>query len=354
MQLEVDEPMSVENATPPPIPTGSDAPGRPTPGTGGDSAVDGRRRTWGGFPEIGALLTVLIGLCVYFSFSSPYFLSRGNFVSILEASAITGIIAVPGTMLLVAGQFDLSVGSGTAFCGVVMASLMSDHGTFQAVLAALAAGLLIGALNGFLVTVVGVNALITTLGMLAVLRGLAQVLAGGQTVSFGGFSWLGSGRPLLDVPVPVYVLIILVALAALVMRFTVFGRSLYAIGSNPIAARLTGIRTRTVLMAAFIGSGLSVAVAGMIVSSQLGGASPNAGTGLELSVITAIILGGASLHGGKGTILGTLVGLLVIAVLNNGLVLVGVSAFYQDVARGALLILAISFDQVRGRFAHRT
>jgi ribose transport system permease protein len=352
MQLEDDEPMSVEDATSPTIQMGSAVPGGPTNGTTGDPT--GRsRRTRVRFPEVGALLIVLIALIVYFSLSSPYFLSRGNFVSILEASAITGIIAVPGTMLLVAGQFDLSVGSGTAFCGVVMASLMSDHGTFQAVLAALAAGLLIGALNGFLVTVVGVNALITTLGMLAVLRGLAQVLADGQTVSFGGFSWLGSGRPLLDVPVPVDVLIILVVLAALLMRFTVFGRSLYAIGSNPIAARLTGIRTRTVLMLAFIGSGLSVAVAGMIVSSQLGGASPTAGTGLELSVITAIILGGASLHGGKGTIVGTVVGLLVIAVLNNGLVLVGVSAFYQDVARGALLILAISFDQVRGRFVHR-
>jgi ribose transport system permease protein len=345
--------MSVENAASAPTQTASNPSQRPT--SRSTARADGSGRAPGRirFPEIGALFTVLVGLCVYFSLSSPYFLSRGNFVSILEASAITGIIAIPGTMLLVAGQFDLSVGSGTAFCGVVMASLISDHGTFQAVLAALAAGLLIGLVNGALVTVVGVNALITTLGMLAVMRGLAQVLADGQTVSFGGFEWLGSGRPFLDVPVPVDVLIILVVLAALAMRFTVFGRSLYAIGSNPVAARLTGIRTRSVLMLAFVGSGLSVAVAGMIVSSQLGGASPNAGVGLELSVITAIILGGASLHGGKGTIIGTLVGLLVIAVLNNGLVLVGVSAFYQDVARGALLILAISFDQVRGRLVHR-
>jgi ribose transport system permease protein len=306
------------------------------------------------FPEIGVLVLVLIALCVYFSVTSPYFFASGNLISILEASAITGIIAIPGTMLLIAGQFDLSVGSATAFCGVIMASLIGDHGALIAVLVALAAGLLIGLFNGFLVTVVGVNALITTLGMLAVLRGLALVLAGGQTVSFSGFEELGMSRPFLGIPLPALLFIVFLILAVLVMRFTVFGRSLYAVGSNPIAARLTGIRSRQVLIAAFIGSGLAAALAGMILSSQLGGGSPSAASGLELSVITAIILGGASLHGGRGTILGTLVGLLVIAVLNNGLVLLGISSFYQDVARGTLLIAAISFDQIRGRFARRS
>jgi ribose transport system permease protein len=256
-------------------------------------------------------------------------------------------------MLLIAGQFDLSVGSATAFCGVVMASLIGDHGPLVAVSAALLAGLVIGLFNGMLVTVVGVNALITTLGMLAVLRGLALVLADGQTVSFTGFEALGMSRPL-GIPLPALLFVILLVLAALLMRFTVFGRSLYAVGSNPIAARLTGIRSRRVLILAFVGSGLAAALSGMILSSQLGGGSPSAASGLELSVITAIILGGASLHGGRGTILGTLVGLLVIAVLNNGLVLMGISSFYQDVARGTLLIAAISFDQIRGRFAQRS
>ena len=306
------------------------------------------------FPEVGVLVLVLIALCVYFSVASPYFFASGNLISILEASAITGIIAIPGTMLLIAGQFDLSVGSATAFCGVVMASLIGDHGALIAVLVALAAGLLIGLFNGFLVTVVGVNALITTLGMLAVLRGLALVLAGGQTVSFSGFEELGMSRPILGIPLPALMFVILLVLAVLIMRYTVFGRSLYAVGSNPIAARLTGIRSRQVLIVAFVASGIAAALSGMILSSQLGGGSPNAAGGLELSVITAIILGGASLHGGRGTILGTLVGLLVIAVLNNGLVLLGISSFYQDVARGTLLIAAISFDQIRGRFARRS
>jgi ribose transport system permease protein len=306
------------------------------------------------FPEVGALVLVLIGLCVYFSIASPYFFAGGNLISILEASAITGIIAIPGTMLLIAGQFDLSVGSATAFCGVVMASLIGDHGPLVAVSVALLAGLVIGLFNGMLVTVVGVNALITTLGMLAVLRGLALVLADGQTVSFTGFEALGMSRPLLGIPLPALLFIVLLVLAVLLMRFTVFGRSLYAVGSNPIAARLTGIRSRRVLILSFVGSGLAAALSGMILSSQLGGGSPSAASGLELSVITAIILGGASLHGGRGTIIGTFVGLLVIAVLNNGLVLLGISSFYQDVARGTLLIAAISFDQLRGRFAQRS
>lgn len=332
---------------------------------GGPEGEDGRRKTSGDaaaakaqrrykVPEIGALVVVLIVMLIFFSVRSPYFFAAGNMVSILEAIAITGIIAVPGTMLLIAGQFDLSVGSATAFAGVVMGSLLSSHGTWVAVLGAVLAGLLVGLVNGALVTIVGVNALITTLGMLAVLRGLSLVLAKGQTVSFSGFDFLGTARPFLNLPVVVLLFLGLMILAVFIMRYTVFGRSLYAVGSNSVAARLTGLRSRRILIIAFVASGLSAGVAGMIMSSQLGGSSPNAGIGLELSVVTAVILGGASLHGGRGSMIGTLVGLLVIAVLDNGLVLLGVSAFYQDVARGALLILAISFDQLRGRFAQRT
>jgi ribose transport system permease protein len=304
-------------------------------------------------PEIGALLAVLILLFAFFSLRSPYFFALGNMVSILEAIAITGMIAIPGTMLLIAGQFDLSVGSATAFTGVIMGSLLSGHETWVAVLAAITAGLFVGLVNGALVTIVGVNALITTLGTLAVLRGLSLVLADGQTISFSDFEFLGTARPLFGIPVAVLLFLVLMIVAGLIMRYTVFGRSLYAVGSNPVAARLTGVRSRRVLIIAFMASGLSAGIAGMILSSQLGGSNPNAAIGLELSVVTAIILGGASLHGGRGSITGTFVGLLVIAVLDNGLVLLGVSAFYQDVARGALLILAISFDQVRERFARR-
>ena len=302
-------------------------------------------------PELAALLVVLVALIVFFSVTSPYFMTKDNILNVLTAIAVTGIIAIPGTMLLIAGQVDLSVGSGAAFCGVVMATVAQNHAIFLAVLVAIGLGVLIGLVNGVLVTVLKVNALIATLGMLAVLRGLTEVRANGGTVTLANFSGLGTARPFLSIPVPVLLLIGIAVIAALLMRYTVFGRSLYASGSNPVAARLVGVRGSKMVVIAFVASGLGVALSGLILDSQLSAASPNAATGLELTVVTAIVLGGASLSGGRGTIQGTLVGLLIIGVLNNGLTLLNVNSFYQQVASGALLILAVSFDQIRLRFA---
>ena len=332
------------------------APAAPSPTAAADgSDTSTSQSTWGRrlrvrAPEQAALALVLVALVVYFSLSSPYFLSTANFLNILTAIAVTGIIAVPGTMLLVSGQFDLSVGSGAAFCGVVLALVAADHGLAAGVVAAVAAGLGIGLLNGVLVTGIGINALITTLGTLAVFRGATQLLADGQTVMLTGFSALGTSRPF-GIPLPVLIFLAVVAVTAFVMRYTVYGRSLYAIGANPSAARLVGIRGRLVVLSAFAFSGLAFALAGLILTSQLSAASPTAATGLELSVITAIVLGGASLSGGRGTVAGTALGLVVIGVLNNGLTLMNISSFWQDVARGTLLILAVSFDRLRAHLS---
>ena len=302
-------------------------------------------------PELAALLFVLVALIVFFSIRSPYFLTHDNILNVLTAIAVTGIIAVPGTMLLIAGQVDLSVGSGAAVCGVVMATVAQHHAIFWGVIAAVLTGIAIGLVNGFFVTVVKVNALITTLGMLSVLRGLTEVRADGATVTLLNFSGLGTGRPILGIPNPVLILLAIVLLAVFLMRYTVFGRSLYATGSNPVAARLVGVRGNRMVLIAFVASGLGVSLSGLILNSQLSAASPNAATGLELTVVTAIVLGGASLAGGRGTIQGTLVGLLIIGVLNNGLTLLNVSSFYQEVASGTLLIVAVSFDQLRLRLS---
>lgn len=301
-------------------------------------------------PELAGLLVVLVVLIAFFAIKSPYFLGSDNLLNILTAIAVTGIIAVPATMLLVAGQVDLSVGSGAAFCGVLLATQIEHIGLGKAIVVVIVAGAVIGAINGALVTVVNVNSLITTLGMLAVLRGATQLMADGQTTIVRGFGSLGTARPL-GIPMPVIIFLTIVAAGVLAMRFTVFGRSLYAIGANPVAARLVGIRTLHVLFITFVLSGLAVAVAGLILTSQLSAASPVAATGLELTVVTAVVLGGASLSGGRGTILGTIVGLVIIGVLNNGLTLLNVNSFWQDVARGTLLILAVSFDELRNRFA---
>nr|WP_281381708.1 ABC transporter permease [Conexibacter arvalis] len=290
-----------------------------------------------------------MALGIFFSIKSEFFLNYDNFLNILTAAAITGIIAAPATLLMVAGQFDLSVGSGLTFCGVLMAYVADKQGIFAGIVAALAGGVLLGLVNGTLVTVIGVNPLITTLATLAAFAGLARVIADGQTLPVNGFSSLGTSRPIFDIPLPVIIFAVVVVGFYVLMRYTVIGRSMYAIGSNPVAARLTGLRTGRLIFAGFLLSGLFVALAGLINVSQLSAASTQAGNGLELSVITAVVLGGASLAGGRGTIVGTLFGLLVIATLNNGLTLLSVNSFWQDVARGTLLALAVSFDQLRLR-----
>jgi ribose transport system permease protein len=314
-------------------------------------AAPARKPALARIPDTAPLVVLLVGLIVYFSLSSEFFLNYDNFLNILTAMAIAGIIAAPATLLLVAGQFDLSVGSALTFCGVVMAYVSEREGLLAGIVCAALAGAAIGSINGFLVTVVGVNPLITTLGTLAAFVGLARVLAEGQTLPVQDFSGLGTSRPFLDIPLPVLIFAVVMIAFYVVMKYTVFGRSMYAIGANRVAARLAGIRTGRLIFIAFLLSGLCVALAALINVSQLSAASTNAGNGLELSVITAVVLGGASLAGGRGAIVGTLFGLLVIAVLNNGLTLMNVSSFWQDVARGTLLILAVSFDQLRLRFS---
>ena len=213
---------------------------------------------------------------------------------------------------------------------------------------AVAVGVAAGLANGFLVTVVGVNALITTLGMLAVLSGLARVIADGLSVPVAGFSTLGTARPL-GIPLPVIVLLAVFLMFSFLGRFTTFGRSVYAIGSNPKAARLAGIRTKQIVVGLFVLSGVACALAGLILTSMLGSASPTAAPAMELSVVTAIVLGGTTLSGGEGTVFGTLVGLLIVGFLNNGLIIQGVDPFWQYVAQGGLLIGAVSFDRLRVR-----
>ncbi len=215
---------------------------------GGEVAQEatGAGRPGRSVPELAALCVVLIGLVVYFSVASEFFLATNNIINILTAIAVTGILAAPGTMLLIAGQVDLSVGAATALCGVVLATVAPDVGIPVAVLSALLAGIAVGVINGALVTVIGVNSLIVTLGGLAAYRGTTFLIADGQTVVMADFQWLGTARPFLNIPVPVILFAIVATVILVVLRYTVYGRNVYAIGANPVAARLVGIRRRTV------------------------------------------------------------------------------------------------------------
>lgn len=345
-----------------------------TAGTG-ESAADqpdtpGTHRRGLSVPETGALVAVLVGLFIYFSLASPFFLNSANLINILQTVAVVGIIACPATLLLIAGQFDLSVGSGVGFAGMLMAVAALTPGTggvdlpfamnlqvSSAFLVAVAGTLLIGFINAFAVTVVGINALITTLGTLAIFRGLTKVLGDGQTIRIEGFGGLGvlrfpeGGLPVIGVgiPLPVYIFAGVVIAFWAVLRYTVYGRSLYAIGASPTAARLAGIRVKRVIFIAFLLSSLCVALAGLIRLSQVAGASVNTGLGIELSVVTAVVLGGASLSGGRGGIGGTVLAVLIVGVLSNGLIQTDVPPFWIEVAGGLLLLGAVTVDRVRVR-----
>ncbi len=310
------------------------------------------RRAAGRVPESAALIVVLAALGIFFSFETPYFLTTDNFINILIASSVVGIIACPATMLLIAGQFDLSVGGGTALVTAMFAtSFVAGNPLIVSILIGLGTGAAIGALNGFLVTVIGINALITTIGMLGVTRALAFLRTNGQAVGFNGFTTLGVERPFLNIPWMVWIFVAIVLITMFVMRATTFGRALYAIGANPAAARLAGIRTRRVIFTGFVLSGLAIGLTGLLLASQTGQGSGNTAVGLEFSAITAVVLGGASLAGGRGSIIGTILGVLVIGVVNNGIVLLNIESFWQDVVRGCLLIFAVAVDQLRLRLA---
>jgi len=301
-------------------------------------------------PESAALLVVLAALVVFFSVKSPVFLTQANLINVLIEVATIGILACPATMLLVAGQFDLSVGSGIALVSCVFAYLIT-HGwaTGLALVVSIGLGLTGGMLNGFLVTVIGINALITTLGTLAIYSGLAFIVTAGLPIEFNGFGELALERPLLNIPWSVYIFFAFIAASVFILRMTVFGRSLFAIGANRAAARLAGIRVNRTIFTTFVLSGFAVGIAGLVAASQTGEGSGSTGTGYELTVVTAVILGGASLAGGRGSILGTVVGLLILGIIDNGLTLLNVQSFWQQVISGALLITAVGFDVTRRR-----
>lgn len=300
------------------------------------------------------LLLIYAALLVALSLASPYFLSVNNLLNILVAVSTIGLIAVAMTLVIVSGGIDLSVGSVVALTGVMVAQLSHQMPIAAAAALALLVGLVVGTFNGWAVTGLGINPLIATLGTLSIARGLSLIFSGGltQTIDDESFAFLGQGS-VLGVPFQVIVMVLLFALAAWIMRATIFGRSIYAIGGNAQASRLAGLPVRRLQMAVYILSGLSAAVGGVFLASQMGAGAPAAAAGIELSVIAAVILGGTSLSGGKGTISGTLLGVLILGTLNNGLTLLNVSSYYQEVARGTVLLLAVGIDQLRLRLGQR-
>lgn len=334
---------------------------------GGEAGPPGpgpvERRSRVSIPETAALFVVLVVLFVFFSITSPFFLNEANIINIFQNVARIGIVACPATLLLISGQFDLSVGSTAGFVAMVMAVMAADPAFTQtpfalglpiagALVIAIGAALLVGLINAVAVTVFRINALITTLGTLAIFRGLTKVVGDGQTIRINDFGDLGITRiPIgpFAIPVPVIIFFSFILAFIVLLRYTTYGRSMYAIGASPTAARLAGIRTKRAIFVAFLLSALAAGLSGLILVSQVGGASAVAGQGLELAVITAVVLGGASLAGGRGSIVGTILAVLIIGVLGNGLIQLRIPSFWIEVFSGILLLAAVGFDQLRIR-----
>lgn len=297
--------------------------------------------------EWAAYGTVLAVLVATFSTSSPYFLSADNISNLFTTMALAGILAAPATFLLVAGQIDLSIGATAAICGVMLASQTQGLGLIVGIGLAVVVGIAIGAVNGILVAVLGIPSLAVTFGSLAMVRALAYLLPSGQVIPINDFGALGNSRPVLNIPLPVLIFIAVLIVTGVSLRMSPLGRATYRIGLRPPHSRFDTKNAQSLVLGIFVVSGAAAALVGMILTSQLGTAVPNVADGLELTVITAVLLGGASLSGGRGSMVGTALALLILNVLDNGLSQLNVTSYWQQFAAGALLLLALIVDRLR-------
>jgi len=313
----------------------------------------------------------LIVVVAFFAAFAPNFVSVANAVIISKHVAINAILAIGMTYVILTGGIDLSVGSIVGLTGMVAGGLIAKGialpmfgvvifpSVIEVVLIALAVGTLIGLVNGLLITKLGVAPFIATLGTLYVARGSALLLSGGATFSNlvgkpelenQGFPLIGAGN-LLGIPYSILILILLALVAAYVATRTPFGRRVYAVGGNERAAALSGVRVDRIKIAVYMISGFCAAVVGLIISSQLVASHPASGETFELNAIAAAVLGGTSLSGGRGRIGGTIIGAFVIGVLADGLVMMGVSEFWQMVIKGLVIIAAVVLDQLQRRLS---
>jgi len=303
-------------------------------------------------------LIALVVLCIALTIMTDKFFTTDNGLNVLRQIAVNICIATGMTLIVLTAGIDLSVGSVLALCGAVTAGLLKSGIEIPSgdifigftVLGALLGGIMLGSLlgwfNGFTVTKFNVPPFVATLAMLTIARGFTMLYTKGHPISNLGksFAFIGSGL-FVGIPVPVWVAIIVVLLAVFVTQKTKMGRYIYAIGGNEQAAKLSGININKIKIMVYAMAGALAALGGIIVTARLDSAQPNAGISYELDAIAAVVIGGTSLSGGKGSVWGTVMGAIIIGVLNNGLVLLNVSPFWQQVVKGAVILLAVIIDK---------
>ena len=304
-----------------------------------------------------AIVMIILATALAMSQASPVFLNAGNIFAILLGLSIESIVVIGMTVLLVSGGFDLSVGSTFGFSAAI-AAMCLVHGipVLVCIGAGVGTGMLIGLINGVLISKAGINPFITTLGMMSIVRGLLMIVTGGKNVSGlpGSFTWIGQnklslGSSNVGVQYPILIAAVLIILGDFVLRKTRFFRQNYYIGGNEKAAILSGINVDRVKIFNYVLMGALSAFAGILMTARLGSASVTAGTGLELKVISAAVIGGASLQGGEGTILGAVLGALLMALIVNSLTLLGVDVYWNNLVIGSTLLLAVAIDTVAKR-----
>ena len=294
------------------------------------------------------IFVIVAGMFIIMSFASPYFLNQANLLALLLGLSLEALIAVAMTNLMVSGGFDMSVGSLVAFTGAAVAMLIKlGLPVPLAVLAGFLIGASAGLFNGFTVAIIGINPFVTTLASLSLFRGLTMIITQGKNISPlpATFNAIGQTK-LLGIQSPIWITLIFIILGDIMLRKSRFFRQNYFIGGNEKTARLSGIPVSTMKILNYVLTGLFAGFAGIILTARLGAASVTSGTGLELKVITAVIIGGASLAGGEGTVLGAFFGSLLMALIVNALTLLGVDVYWQTFVIGATLLIAVLIDRL--------
>jgi ribose transport system permease protein len=292
------------------------------------------------------MVFVLLAMILVFSLLSPYFIKIKNIYSIGMTCSVIGIVCIGQALVLLTGMFDLSVGAIAGFVGMAVAYLTNAFGMYPIMLAAgILIGMLLGLVNGLLVAKGKVNALITTLGMMTILQGSTFLISNGYAIGVGlpEFKFLGTTR-IFSIPLPILILIALYMVFYVILKFTVFGRYIYCIGGNRESARLSGIDIDAIQILVFVLAGALAAFGGVILASRLSSAQTSAGGDYAMNSIAACVLGGISLVGGEGNIWSALVGVVIIGVLQSGLIMINMPSYYQWIATGLVLILAVYFD----------
>jgi ribose transport system permease protein len=321
-----------------------------------DQTIDQKQRNWLshllGSQMFWVLIAVIVA-CIYLSFATDSFATSKNLFNITRNVTFTAIVALGATIVIISGGIDLSVGSVLCLCSMILAVVMhAGFNIYVGISAAIITALIIGAFNGVLIAYVGMPSFVVTLGMLSIARSLAMVASNNTVVyQFGPdhdkLLALGGGAWLFGIANPVLYMIVLALITGFVLRWTRFGRYVFAIGGNEHAATLTGVPVRKIKVAVYMISALSAGIAGIVETGWLGAVTTNIGNGMELQVIAAAVIGGANLAGGVGTAFGALIGAALIEIIRNSLGLLGINAFWQGTFIGGAILVAVLFDRIR-------